>query len=190
MGNIYNELERYDEGIQILDRALDKLSGSQRLPEIEFLKGVTYSNKNDVTNAYDTFNQVLTNYPSSIFADKAKFELGVIELAAKRYENATQYFQELANKRTDDLGAKAQYYLGEVYFDQDKVTDAISAFVRVRTIFYAYDEWLTKAFLRLGDSYLKLKDPREAKKMYRTVLSKHKGDEFGKEAASKLRKVK
>ncbi|MGA7839152.1 MAG: tetratricopeptide repeat protein [Ignavibacteriaceae bacterium] len=190
MGNIYNELKRYDEGIQILDRALDKLSGSQRLPEIEFLKGVTYSNKNDVTNAYDTFNQVLTNYPSSIFADKAKFELGLIELAAKRYENATQYFQDLANKRTDDLGAKAQYYLGEVYFDQDKITDAISAFVRVRTVFPAYDEWLTRAFLRLGDSYLKLKDPRQAKEMYRTVLSKHKGDEFGKEAASKLRKVK
>lgn len=190
MGNIYNELKRYDEGIRILDRALNKLSGSQRLPEIEYLKGVTYSNKNDLTNAYDTFNQVLSNYPSTIFADKAKFELGLIELAAKRYDNATQYFQDLAAKRTDDLGAKAQFYLGEVSYDQDNIPDAISAYVRVRTIFPAYDEWLTKAFLRLGDCYLKLKDPRQAKEMYRTVLSKHKGDEFGKEAASKLRKIK
>lgn len=190
MGNIYNEMKRYDEGIQMLDRALDKLSGSQRLPEIEFLKGVTYSNKNDVTNAYDTYNQVLTNYPSSIFADKAKFELGLIELAAKRYQNATEYFQDLATKRTDDLGAKAQYYLGEVLFEQGKITDAISAYVRVRTVFSAYDEWLTKAFLKLGDCYLKLKDPRQAKEMYRTVISKHKGDEFGKEARAKLRKVK
>ena len=75
-------------------------------------------------------------------------------------------------------------------FEQDKITDAISAFVRVRTIFSAYDEWLTRAFLRLGDCYVKLKDNRQAKEMYRTVISKHRGDKFGKEAQSKLRKLR
>jgi TolA-binding protein len=155
-----------------------------------FLKAVTLSSKGDVTKAYEAFNNVVTEFGSSIFSQKAKFELGLIDLAAKRYDNATQYFQGLATNRTDDIGAKAQYYLGETLFEQDKITDAISAFVRVRTIFSAYDEWLTRSFLRLGDCYLKLKDNRQAKEMYRTVISKHRNDEFGKEAGAKLRKVK
>jgi TolA-binding protein len=154
------------------------------------LKGETLSNKGDLTNAYASFNDVVQNFPTTIFAQKAKFELGLIDLAAKRYDNATQYFQELANNRTDDIGAKAQYYLGETLLEQNKVTDAISAFVRVRTIFAAYDEWLTRAFLGLGDCYVKLKDNRQAKEMYRTVLSKHKNDDFGKLAEAKLRKLR
>ncbi len=190
MGNIYSNKKNYDEALNVLNNAIDKLSQSPRLPEIMFLKGVTLSNKGDLSGAYATFDDIVQNYVNSIFAQKAKFELGLIELAAKRYDNATQYFQELATKRTDDIGAKAQYYLGETLFEQNKITDAISAFVRVRTIFSAYDEWLTRAFLRLGDCYLKLKDNRQAKEMYRTVISKHRGDKFGKEAQSKLRKLR
>lgn len=190
LGNIYNRMKNYDEALNILNKGIEALSQSSRLPEIMFLKAITLSNKGDVTKAYSAFNNVVTEYGSSIFAQKAKFELGLIDLAARRYGNATQYFQELANNRTDDIGAKAQYYLGETLFDQNKITDAISAFVRVRTIFSAYDEWLTRAFLGLGDCYLKLKDKRQAEEMYRTVISKHRNDEFGKEARAKLRKVK
>ena len=188
--NIYNKLKNYDAALDIINKAIDKLSQSQRFPEILYLKGVTLSNKGDITNAYAAFNDVVQDFPETIFAQKAKFELGLIDLAAKRYDNATQYFQELANNRTDDIGAKAQFYLGETLLEQNKVTDAISAFVRVRTIFSAYDEWLTRAFLGLGDCYVKLKDNRQAKEMYRTVLSKHKNDEFGKLAEAKLRKLR
>ncbi len=190
MGNIYNSTKNYDEALNILNNAVGKLAQSSRIPEILFLKGVTLSNKGDLTNAYAAFNEVVESYGTTIFAQKAKFELGLIELAAKRYDNAVIYFQELATNRTDDIGAKAQYYLGETLFEQNKITDAISAFVRVRTIFSAYDEWLTRSFLGLGDCYAKLKDNRQAKEMYRTVISKHRQDEFGKEAESKLRKLK
>ncbi len=190
MANIYNKLKNYDAALDIINKAVDKLSQSQRLPEIMYLKGETLSNKGDLTNAYASFNDVVQNFPTTIFAQKAKFELGLIDLAAKRYDNATQYFQDLANNRTDDIGAKAQYYIGETLLEQNKVTDAISAFVRVRTIFSAYDEWLTKAFLGLGDCYAKLKDNRQAKEMYRTVISKHRNDAFGKLAEAKLRKLR
>ncbi len=190
MANIYNNLKRYDDALSILNKAIDKLSQSSRLPEIMYLKGVTLSNKGDVSNAYAAYDEVVQSYRETIFAQKAKFELGLIELAAKRYDNATQYFQGLASNRTDDLGAKAQFYLGETLFAQDKITDAISAYVRVRTIFSAYDEWLTRAFLRLGDCYVKLNDNKQAREMYRTVISKHRRDEFGKEAETKLRKLR
>ena len=153
------------------------------------MKGVTLTNSKNFDDAYSDFAQLIQDYPASIFADKAKLELGLIELAANRYDNADSYFQNLAETRSDELGAKAQYYYGVSLFEQNKITDAITAFVRVRTIFSAYDEWLTKSYLKLGECYTKNKDFRNAKDIYRAILTKHKGDDYGKEAEKRLREL-
>ena len=189
IGNIYNNMKNYDSALQVLNKAIENLSKSPRLPEILFMKGVTLTNNKNFDDAYADFAQLIQDYPASLFADKAKLELGLIELAASRYDNADSYFSGLAETRSDELGAKAQYYLGLSLFEQDKITDAITAFVRVRTIFSAYDEWLTKSYLKLGECYTKIKDFRNARDIYRAVLSKHKGDEYGKEAQKKLREI-
>lgn len=190
LSNIYNKQKKYDEALSILNKATVTYQQSERLPEILFLKAVTLSNQGNLTDSYESFNLLIQNYRNTVFGKKAMFEVGLIELAAKRYDNAIEYFQELSANNSDDLGAQAQYYLGETLFEQNKITDAISSFVRVRTVFSTYDEWLTKSFIRLGDCYAKLKDKRQAEEMYRTVISKHRTDEYGKEAASKLRKLK
>ena len=83
----------------------------------------------------------------------------------------------------------SQYYYGLSLFDQQNYNDAISAFVRVRTVFSLYDEWLTKSYMALGDCYVKLDDKRKAEEIYRVVISKHKNDRYGKEARDKLREL-
>jgi TolA-binding protein len=173
----------------IYNEAIKNLSKSPRLPEILFAKGVTLTNNNNFDEAYTDFAELISDYPGSLFADKAKLELGIIEMAAGRYDNADSYFSGLAQTRTDELGAKGQYYLGLSLFEQDKITEAITAFVRVRTIFSAYDEWLTKSYLKLGECYTKIKDEVKAKEIYRAVLSRHKGDDYGKEAQKRLREL-
>ena len=188
-GNIYNNLKDYDSALQIYNKAIKDLSTSPRLPEILFMKGVTLTNSKNLDDAYADFAQLIQDYPASLFADKAKLELGLIELAANRYDNADTYFQGLAETRSDELGAKAQYYYGLSLFEQDKFTEAITAFVRVRTIFSAYDEWLTKSYLKLGECYTKNKDYRNAKDIYRAILTRHKGDDYGKEAQKRLREL-
>ncbi len=189
IGNIYNSMKNYDSALQVLNKAIESLSKSPRLPEILFMKGVTLTSNKNFDDAYADFAQLIQDYPASLFADKAKLELGLIELAASRYDNADSYFSGLAETRSDELGAKAQYYYGLSLLEQDKITDAITAFVRVRTIFSAYDEWLTKSYLKLGECYTKIKDFRNARDIYRAVLSKHKGDDYGKEAQKKLREL-
>jgi TolA-binding protein len=189
IGNIYNNLKNYNFALVIYDEAIKNLSKSPRLPEILFMKGVTLTNNKNFDQAYTVFAQLIQDYPASLFSDKAKLELGLIELAANRYDNADSYFKYLSESRSDELGAKAQYYYGMSLFDQDKITDAITAFVRVRTIFSGYDEWLTKAYLQLGECYTKIKDDEKAKEIYRAVLIKHKGDDYGKEAQKKLRNL-
>ncbi len=190
MGNIYNNKKDYDSAIKILDAAIDKLSDSPRMPEILFMKGVTLTNKSELNDAYDVFQQVVQYYGNSIFAAKAKIEIGLIQIAAGLYEKAQAYFSELAQSRSDDIGAKAQYYLGLSLFQQEQYQAAIDSLDRVRTIFSNYDEWLTKAYLLMGDSYVKLKEPQKAKEYYRAVIKKHRDDDYGKEAKEKLKELK
>ena len=190
MGSIYNSLENYGAAISIYNQALEKIKGSPGIPEILYMKGLTYINADSLQQAYEVFSDVSYYYRETIFADKSKFESGLIDLAAGRYENSDNNFLELAEKRNDELGAKGQYHYGLSLYEQGKYTEAISALVRVRTVFSMYDEWLTKSYMALGDCYVKLDDNRKAKEMYRIVISKHKNDSYGKEARKKVRELK
>jgi len=190
MGTIYNSLENYGAALSTYDRAIDKLKGSPGIPEIMYMKGLTYIKTDSLQQAYEMFSDVSYYYRETIFADKSKFESGLIDLAAGRYENSDNNFLELAEKRNDELGAKAQYYYGLSFYEQGKYTEAISALVRVRTVFSAYDEWLTKSYMALGDCYVKLGDNRKAEEMYLIVISDHKNDSYGKEARKKVNELK
>jgi TolA-binding protein len=189
IGKIQNSLENFQAAIQIYEAAGKQLKDSPRMPEILFMKGTTFIKLNDMQKAYDTFNELVFYHRDTFFADQARFEMGLIDLAAERYENADGLFLEIAGKRTDDLGAKAQYYYGFSLYEQEKTTEAISALVRIRTVYSTFDEWLARSYILLGDCYVKLDDKRKAEEMYRAVLSKHRGDTFGEEAREKLRKL-
>jgi len=189
IGKIQNTLGIYQATIDIFTSAQTKLKGSPRMPEILFSKGMTYINMDNLQMAYEVFDELVMYHRTNLFADKAKFELGLIDLAVGRYEKADAFFSDLSSTRTDDLGAKSQYYYGLSLFDQEKFTESISALVRVRTVFSNYDEWLTRSYLLLGDCYVKLGDKRKAEEMYRTVISKHRSDPFGEDARQKLRNL-
>ena len=190
LGKIYEATGNYATSIKLLEKASTILKDSPRLPEILFIKGSTYIKADEVQNAYGTFEDLAKYYPETLFADRAKFEMGLIDLAAQRYDIADNNFLDVAEKRTDELGARSQYYYGLSLFEQGKITDAISALVRVRTVYSLYDEWLSRSYLLLGDCYVKLNDNRKAEEMYRVVVAKHKTDELGEEARQKINKLK
>lgn len=190
LGNVYAQQKKFDQALSLYDKAIETYRNTSRISELLFMKGDTQVKKNDPAAAYDVFEEVAMYYPTTIFADKAKLEMGLIELKKKRFENADKLFLELVTKRTDDIGAKAQYSYGVSLLDQGKTQNAITAFVRVINVYQLYDEWMVKSYLRLGDAYLKMNDKNKAKEMYRTVISTHRGDEYGKEAQQKLRSIK
>ena len=161
-----------------------------RFPEILFSKGMTLVDMGQDSAGAEVFNNISDSYGGTVFAAKSKLELGIMQMVAKQYSAAESYFGDLAANRTDDIGAKAQYYLGVSAFDQEKYTDAITALVRVRTIFPSYEEWVVKSYMKTGECYLKMKDKEKAKEMYRIVYTKHRGDPFGDEARKKLRAIK
>lgn len=190
VGTLYNRDKKYDDAVKLYEQATTTFRNSQRYPELMFLKGETYVKKGDRGSAYDIFDEVVIYYDGTIFADKSRLELGKIELAAKRYDNAVKYLQHIVTKRTDELAAEAQYVTGLVYLDQKKNTEAITAFVRVTNLYANFTEWTAKSYLRLGEIYERMKETGKAREIYRNLIQKHRGDEYGIEAEQKLRRLK
>ncbi len=185
---IFEDKNNLDSAIFVYDKGLEKVEEKNKA-ELYFNKAMLLSAKGDVAGAYNLLGFINNNYYGTLFADKARVELGIIEMVKKKYELSEKLFQEICSKRLDETGAKAQYYLGENYFEQNKIEQAITAFVRVRSIFSGYDEWYTRSLLRLGDAYIKLKEWKKAREMFRAVKQKHSKDDFGKEAIKKLKRL-
>ena len=190
LGKMYEAKGNYQAGIDVLERASSKLKDSPRLPEVLFLKGSAYIKVDDVQKAYATFEELAMYHPETVFADRGKIEMGLIDLAISRYNEADKNFLDVAGRRTDDLGAKAQYQYGVSLFEQGKYSEAVSALVRVRTVFSQYEPWISRSYLLMGDCYVKMNDKRQAEEMYRVVVTKHKGNELGEEARQKINKLK
>jgi len=189
LGKMYELNGNTEASIKVLDQASKKLKDSPRLPEVLYLKGIAYIKVGDVQNAYGTFEELGLYHSETIFADRAKFEMGLIDMAANRYPQADEHFLNVAGNRTDDIGARSQYYYGLSLFEQGKFSESISASVRVRTVFSQYEPWLSKSYLLIGDCYVKLNDKRQAEEMYRIVIGKNKGNELGEEARQKINKL-
>ena len=189
MGLIYRSSKNYDGAVNIYNRGISELKKSAKIPEFQYNKGMTLLEKNSFQEAYTVFEEVVMYNPGTVFSDKSKFELALIDIAAERFANADEHLTALSENRTDDLGAKSQYYLGQSLFDQGKYNEAITALVRVRTVYSRYEEWLMRSYLLLGDCYVKLNDKRNAAEMYRVVVTKYSGTPIGDEAQQKLRKV-
>ena len=189
LGKLYSEEKEFEKEIELYQSVLPKVATSPKAEELIFLKGVAFQKVKNESEAYKAFEEIIKYYDKTLFSDKAKIKIGIMEIENGRSANAEALLNEVAQNRSDDIGAMAQYYVGVARFEQKNYDTAISALVRVRTIFSNYDEWYTKSLLKLGDSYLKLKDKNNAKKLYRTVIKNHPRDRYGKEARKKLRKI-
>ncbi len=189
LATIYSDKKQYGDAITVLNEVISAQPGSNRLPELLYLRGVDEGKNNQQADAYNTFNKIVSDFSGNVFVEKAKVELGLIEMQRNNLDAAQKYFKEVAEGRPDDIGAAAQYYYGVSLFNQNNIPDAITALVRVRSVYASFDEWYSKSLLMLGDCYVKMKDKKQARDMYRAVLTKHPTGDFAKEAKRKLNQL-
>jgi TolA-binding protein len=189
LSSIYMAKKQYSSAVNILKEAIDAQPSSNRVAELLYLQGINLEKDNKQTEAYSAFDQIINNYEGSLFVAKAKVELGIIELQRNNFDKAQSYLKEVGETRLDDIGAQAQYLYGLSLFNQNRMDEAITALVRVRSVFVAFDEWYTKSLLKLGDCYVKMKDNKQARELYKAVLSRHQNDEYSKEAKKKLNQL-
>ncbi len=190
LANLFLDEGRLDETGTVIEAALAKYPKDQTIPELNYLKGLFLMAKGDTLSAYDQFDKVINEFVGNQFADKSYIEKGKIELQNRRFDQAIKAFMSVSLRRDDVIGAEAQYMLGVAYFEKGENKDAITAFVRVESVFAEFNDWLAKAYLKLSDVYAKMKENKKAISILEKLIEKHPDDDYGKEAKKKLKDLR
>jgi len=106
-----------------------------------------------------------------------------------QYSDAITSYRNVASLSKAAYGAEARYEIANCFFIQNRYSDAEKAAFEVINKAGSYEEWVTKAYLLLGDVYFKQKDYFNAKATYQSVIDNAKMETLRQEAEKKLAQV-
>ncbi len=106
-----------------------------------------------------------------------------------QYSEAITAYRNVASLSKGAYGAEARYEIANCFFIQNRFSDAEKAAFEVINKAGSYEQWVTKAYILLGDVYFKQKDYFNAKATYQSVIENAKIEELRLEAERKLKQV-
>jgi len=189
LGKIYRNQKDYDKEISLFDNVLPQITDTKKISEINFIKAQSLIEGEDVPSAYRVLNEIVDKRDGSLFYYKSEIELAILEFSRSNYENSLYLLRDVVKNREDDIAAQAQYFIGLNYYQQEKLPEAITELIKVRSLYSAHHEWYSKALMLLGDSYVKINDKVSASEMYKSVLKRHRNDAMANEANVKLNQL-
>jgi TolA-binding protein len=123
--------------------------------------------------------------------DKAMASL----IIAKNYQNnnqlneASDAYKTVVATGKSEYSAEARYHIAEILLQQNNLKDAEKAGFDVINKAGSYDYWITKAYILLGDVYLKEQDYFNAEATLRSVVQNATDAQLKQDAQQKLDEV-
>ena len=139
-----------------------------------------------VTNAKELLTQKGLSVDDKVLANMA---IAKSYQSAGQCETALQYFRVAAPLTKSAYAAEARYQIADCLFHQNQLKDAEKAAFEVINKSGSYEEWVTKAYLLLGDVYLAEKDYFNAKATFQSIVENAKIEELRLQAQQKLAQV-
>jgi TolA-binding protein/ribosomal protein L20 len=109
--------------------------------------------------------------------------------AAGQYSEAITAYRNVASLSKAAYGAEARYEIANCFYIQNRYSDAEKAAFEVINKAGSYEQWVTRAYILLGDIYYKQKDFFNAKATYQSVIENAKIEDLRLEAERKLKEV-
>ena len=190
VGLIYVQQNKFADAVAAFDRLEQEYPESEPALRGAYEKGAAYLDGKMLEKAESQFASVAEKKKATLYGDKSLVGLGIVQQTKQAYAEAIKSFTEVATRRTDDVGAEAQYRVGETLFLQQQYKDAVTALLRVKYVFPSSKDNIARAYLKMGECYEKLSDKAKAQDAYQVVLKSHKDDEFGREAERKLKELR
>lgn len=156
---------------------------------LEALRGLvrSYYQTKDFTQANNTAKELLTKKGIST-DDKAiaNLVLGKSLQVNNNCNDAIAAFKQVSAVNKSEWGAEARYEIANCYYTLNQLPTAEKSAMEVIKVTGSYDYWVAKAYILLGDIYLKQKDYFNAKATYKSVADNATIPELKKEAQDKL----
>ncbi len=178
-------------------------NASEQVKSLIYLHGAQCYRELASWNECESWLQVITkNYPKSPYLWTAIYELGYCKQKQDLATEALQYYSQVVENNRNEIGARARFMMGEVYFSQRDFRRAIEEFTRVAYGFggdRAPEEiknWQAKSAYEAarcyevlapdlrGESRTKAVDG--ALKFYEDIVRDHAQHELAKQASTRL----
>lgn len=139
-----------------------------------------------VANAKDLLSQKSAGTDDKVLANMA---IAKSYQANNQCELAITNFRSIVSMSQSALGAEARFEIANCFLSQNRLPDAEKAAFEVINKSGSYENWVTKAYLLLGDVYFKQKDFFNAKATFQSVIDNAKLEDLRQEADRKLKIV-
>lgn len=168
---IEEEITLIDNGNPIIVRAVDD--------KYLFDGGIIYYDLSEYTNALTAFQQLITNYPNSEYADDAQYYIGYInEKKMGYYIQALLEYQGLINNYPDSSYVDdAQLGIGNCYYVTYDYSHAIEAYQKLIDD-YPESSLLALSQYSIAQSYRKLANYEQAVIEYNKVIENYPESDY------------
>jgi tetratricopeptide (TPR) repeat protein len=163
--------------------------GENRLEAMRGLLRSQYQQKKweeAVANAQELLKEKNTSVDDKVLAYMTTARA---EQNKSQYAEAIQNFKNVVSINKASFAAEARYEIASCYYSLDDLKNADKAAFETINKSGSYDFWITKAYILLGDIYLKQKDYFNAKATLQSVVDNSSITELKNEAAEKLKTV-
>lgn len=139
-----------------------------------------------VENAKELLSQKSAGSDDKVLANMAIAKSAQL---AGNCEQAITNYRTVASLSKAAYGAEARYEIANCFYAQNRYSDAEKSSFEVINKSGSYELWVTKAYILLGDVYVKQKDYFNAKATYKSVVDNAKMEDLRQEAERKLAQV-
>lgn len=177
---------------KLFDAAIDewrtfirKFPNDPRVPRAQHYLGTCCLQEKQYADAVAAFNQVISKEPDFELADQSMLNLGIAHYGLAQgsknkrdFAKAERAFgQMLARFPNSKYAARALYYRGECYFEQDQPTKAAAEYGKLIQK-YPNHETVADATYALATTLETLKKPNEAQAVFSSFASKYPNHEL------------
>lgn len=131
------------------------------------------------------YEVLVQRFGNSAWVNEARYGIGWARQKQKNYDDAVNWYTQVAANTATDLGAKAQLQIGMCRMEQKRYADATSAFLIVATT-YDYPDLSAAALIEAARGYVELKNRDQAERLLQRVLRDHPGTDWAKVAQERL----
>lgn len=181
LGRLSFEEGNYQESYGYYNRLLDQ-SGQLKL-EAHIGMGNASLAMNKLDEARQQF-ETATQLNSS--SDLGRLGLGKVALKQKQYDQAESLLQPIAKNNTTEIGAEAQFRLGQSYQQQGDYDRALKAYSNVKVLYEAFDRWVSDALLHSAQCYIEQGNKNEARNTLNAIIDQYPGTDAAKAAQKML----
>ena len=181
--------DRSDKAFELVSRGEKVFTDGESQSELRYRKGRIFMANGNPGDARRQFMSVVDRYPGRPAADRSRVAMVRLDLAEGKPESARPLAESVASSRSDEVGAEAQYLVGETYAAQKNWKLATSAYLRVRYVYPSYQDWIHRSMLGLGRSYAGSGDLRRARETYKDLLGRTPAGDVKSEAETRLKEL-